>query len=74
MQKCYIKNPLTHERVVNKGEMQKYIVNDMCPTIISKDEYDKAQIIIKKLSDKYYKTKEKNYGNNEKSQNNTGKN
>ena len=74
MQKCYIKNPLTHERVVNKGEKQKYIVNDMCPTIISKDEYDKAQIIIKKLSDKYYKTKEKNYGNNEKSQNNTGKN
>ena len=67
MQKGYVKNPLTHERAINKGERQKYIVNDMCPAIINKAEYNKAQYLIKNLSDKYYKIKEKNYGNNEKS-------
>lgn len=45
LQKKYTLDPLSHRRILNKGEIQQYILSDSHPPIISKKVFDIAQQI-----------------------------
>ena len=43
LQKTITVDFLTHKRIENKGQVQKYMINDNHPAIISKEVFDKVQ-------------------------------
>ena len=43
LQKTITVDFLTHKRIENKGQLQKYMINDNHPPIISKEVFDKVQ-------------------------------
>ena len=50
-QKYYSVSPITHKKVKNYGEKEKYDARDTHQAIISRDTWDKAQTIINKRSE-----------------------
>lgn len=50
LQKSYVENPLTHKKVTNYGEKEKYYVKDHHIAIIDRETWEKAQEIYNKRS------------------------
>lgn len=53
MRKFIIESPLTHRRVTNKGQRDKFIVKDGHQGIIDRETWDKAQVIADANAKKY---------------------
>lgn len=47
-QKSYIASPITHKCVPNRGELPQYLVEDVFPAIIPKEEWKAAQELFKR--------------------------
>ena len=54
LQKHYISDRIPHIRKVNKGERNKYLISDAHEAIISRDDYNKAQLLLEERERKYY--------------------
>lgn len=46
LQKSYIDNPISQKRVINRGEKDKYVIENAIPPIVSVSEYEKAMYIM----------------------------
>lgn len=55
LQKTYYPNFLTKQRLTNKGELPRFIVEDAFPQIISDEVFNKAQILIAQRSTQSYR-------------------
>lgn len=53
LQKHYTSDPIRHIRALNVGEMKKYKLDNTHPQIISLKDFEKAQKIMMKLSEKF---------------------
>lgn len=47
LQKCYIENPIRHNKVKNRGELPQYYISDCHEPIIDKETFFKVQEILK---------------------------
>lgn len=52
LQKTYVENHLTKKQKMNKGELNKYLIEDNHEAIISKETFEKAQAIRKQRASK----------------------
>ena len=48
LQKTFSNNFLTHERMVNNGEVAKYYVENSHPAIVTREQWDKAQELLRR--------------------------
>lgn len=47
MQKCFVADPLKHNKVKNRGELPQYYISDCHEPIIDRETFDKVQEILK---------------------------
>lgn len=51
MQKCFVADPIKHNKVKNRGELPQYYISDCHEPIIDKEIFDKVQEILKQRAD-----------------------
>ena len=51
MQKCFIEDPLKHNKVKNRGQLPQYYISDCHEPIIDKEIFNKVQEILKQRAD-----------------------
>lgn len=60
-QKYYVSNPLTHKKLKNYGEKEKYYVKDHHKGIITREVWEKAQAILSKRRQESHQINDKRY-------------
>lgn len=53
IQKKFVENPLTHKKILNRGEMSQAYISNGHPAIIERDLWDKVQQLIKLRREKF---------------------
>lgn len=51
MQKCFVADPIKHNKVKNRGELPQYYISDCHEPIIDKDTFDRVQEIMRQRAD-----------------------
>ena len=51
MQKCFVADPIKHNKVKNRGELPQYYISDCHEPIIDKETFDKVQEILKQRAE-----------------------
>lgn len=51
MQKCFVADPLKHNKVKNRGELPQYYISDCHEPIIDKETFDKVQEILQQRAE-----------------------
>lgn len=51
MQKCFVADPIKHNKVKNRGELPQYYISDCHEAIIDKETFDKVQEILKQRAE-----------------------
>ena len=51
LQKKYVISPITHKKVINKGELPQYYVEGVTPAIVSKAVFNKAKVRMQFIHD-----------------------
>ena len=49
-QKCYIEDPITKNKVPNRGELPQYYMEDAHEAIIDRDTYEKVKVKMERRS------------------------
>ena len=51
MQKCFVADPIKHNKVKNRGELPQYYISDCHEPIIDRETFDKVQEILKQRAE-----------------------